>query len=272
MGNAGEYIRRFIKRFLGSNSIPYKLGSSVIVFWIVTWREGFRAYRLLRNCSSTSMQLQPISLKLRSLDFPISFRPGGDNVTIMNDAALLINTVIRREYGKIQPSDDPIWMIDAGAYIGDTAAFFLSRYPGLNIIALEQWEEPYNMAIENLKPYGERVILLKKALWGSETTMRVGGDSTDASSRDYGFEVNCTTIPALMRQYSIDRLDILKIDIEGAELNVFASEAERWLHLVDLIIIEIREDSTLRIISDILRNNGFFMTQYRSVWYCQRSK
>ena len=73
-----------------------------------------------------------------------------------------------------------------------------------------------------------------------------------------------------MRQYGIPKLDILKMDIEGAEENVFASNPERWLPFVDLIVIEIHGSSELKLIANVLRNNGFTMVRYRSLWYCVR--
>jgi FkbM family methyltransferase len=232
---------------------------------IVTRREGIGAYSLLKKCSSGSMQSSPINMKLRSLSFPIAIRPG------TADATTIIETVIRQDYSKISLDNNPVWMIDAGAYIGDTAALFLSRYPGLKIIALEPNAESFNAAVHNLEPYGNRVILLNRALWISETEMRFGGASTSSNIRDNGVEVKCISIPALMQQYSIPKIDILKMDIEGAEESVITSKPDLWLHFVDLIILEIHGDSKLRVIADVLRDNGFVMIQYRSVWYCYKS-
>lgn len=161
-------------------------------------------------------------------------------------------------------------MIDAGAYIGDTAVLFLSSYPNLKIIALEPNTDSFNLAAHNLEPYGDRITLLKKALWTSETELRFGGMSTSASIQENGSEVKCTSLPAIIQEYSIPRVDILKMDIEGAEEEVFAAHANDWLPAVDLIIVEIHGDSRFRVISDVLRDSGFTMIQYRSVWYCFR--
>jgi hypothetical protein len=42
----------------------------------------------------------------------------------------------------------------------------------------------------------------------------------------------------LLDQAGFHHVDILKIDIEGAELEVFSNGAEEWLSRVNLIIIE----------------------------------
>ena len=52
---------------------------------------------------------------------------------------------------------------------------------------------------------------------------------TGSSIRNGACEIDCTTILSLLDEYSIPRLDILKMDIEGAEEAVFRSEPETWL-------------------------------------------
>lgn len=73
---------------------------------------------------------------------------------------------------------------------------------------------------------------------------------------------------ALLEKDSIRRLDILKLDIEGAEESIFSSNAEKWLKYIDWILIEFHSDFGEALISQILKDNGYTMRQYRSVWYC----
>jgi predicted O-methyltransferase YrrM len=92
------------------------------------------------------------------------------------DVSTIINNVIREEYGHFSYAGDPQWMVDAGAYIGDTAAYFLSRFPRFRVIALEPNPPAFAMASQNLKPYGERVILMKKGLWVDDQNVLFGGE------------------------------------------------------------------------------------------------
>lgn len=146
----------------------------------------------------------------------------------------------------------------------------LSRIPTLKAIVLEPNQPSYEMALHNLKPYGTRVTLLNKVLWTSDGTLQFGGSSTGASVQDKGIEVDGISIPTLLYKFSISRLNILKMDIEGAEKLIF-SKPDEWLHRVDLIIIEIHGPETLSLISHILQEHQFSMKQYRSVWYCERA-
>ncbi|MHB1326346.1 MAG: FkbM family methyltransferase [Thermoleophilia bacterium] len=185
---------------------------------------------------------------------------------------MIISTILREEYGQFQPAIDPEWMIDAGAYIGDTSAYFLSRFPRLRLVALEPNPPAFEMARQNLAPYGDRAILLPNALWATDQRCRFEGGFGEASIQATGREVEATSIPALLDKFAIPRLGILKMDIEGAEEAIFASSPEGWLACVDLLIIEIHGPAAQDIVSRALQENGFSMRQYKSVWYCMQGR
>jgi hypothetical protein len=62
-------------------------------------------------------------------------------------------------------------------------------------------------------------------------------DRNDASAP----KIPSITIPELMERHDIDRIDILKLDIEGAEQELFASGIDRWIDRVDTIAIELHD-------------------------------
>lgn len=228
--------------------------------------DGYKSWRILKELEEGSQNDPPRPVTFRNLKYPILIRPG------TQDAHTIINNVIRQEYGKVTPVMSPKWMIDAGAYTGDTTAYFLSRFPDLKIIALEPNPPSHEMAKLNLEPYGERAILLQKGLYITDGVTFFSGDSTGASIGASGFEINCTTILSLIEGYSIPRIDILKMDIEGAEEAIFNSKPETWLSRVDMLIIEIHGTHIEPLITRVLYDNGFSMKQYRSIWYCQSGK
>ncbi len=53
--------------------------------------------------------------------------------------------------------------------------------------------------------------------------------------------IRAITITDIMKMYNIDYIDILKIDIEGSEKELFESAYEEWLPKVHLIIIELHD-------------------------------
>jgi FkbM family methyltransferase len=135
---------------------------------------------------------------------------------------------------------------------------------------LEPNPENFEMAASNLKPYGDRVNLLRKGLYISEIKQRFSGKSTGGSIAESGFEIECTTIPTILDKYKIQYLDILKMDIEGAEEKIFSSLTENWINRVGLLIIEIHGSHVEKMILKVLKNYNFKVKRYRSVWYCEK--
>ncbi len=259
-----EAVRQSIRSRLGYGSPVYQLGARGFNF-VATWRkEGIRTWRRLRSLELGNPRADSEVVRLRSLQHPIRVRPG------TADVSTVINNVIREEYGAFQFDHDPVWMIDAGAYIGDTSAYFLSRFPKLRVIALEPNPETYQVVQQNLEPYGERATLLKKGLYGEDTTQHFQADGPGSAIGSSGMVVDCISIPTLLEQYSIPEIDILKIDIEGAEDAVFRSIPEAWLDRVRLLLIEIHNADAEALILRIMAEHGFESSRYRSLWYFTR--
>lgn len=259
-----DIIRRAVRSLLGTDSRFYKAGATFLDFLSTTRKDGIRTWRTLKELTDGNQNNgSPRSVTLQSLRYPILIRPG------TQDAETVIDNVIREEYGQFTPAKAPEWMIDAGAYIGDTTAYFLSRFPELKVVALEPNPPSYEMARQNLKLYGDRAILLRKGLFSTEQILCFAGGGTGASIANSGFEIDCTTVLSLLERYSIPHVDILKMDIEGAEEAVFLSQPEAWLSRIDLLILEIHGPHIKSLVSRVLRENGFSMKQYRSIWYCR---
>lgn len=258
-----EIVRRLVRRIIGHSQI-YRAGATIIDFFSVIQKNDINTWRTLRKLQRpTPTSTSPTPVTLKNLRYPLLVRSG------TKDAETIINNVIREEYGQFKPNKEPKWMIDAGAYIGDTAAYFLSRFSNLKVIALEPHPYNYEMASQNLKPYGEQAILLRKGLFSADQVLAFGGDGTGASIKGSGYEIECTSVLSLMDQYAIPKIDILKMDIEGAEEAIFLSNPAAWLARTDLLIIEIHGQDIHSLVFKVLSENDFSMRQYRSVWYCR---
>jgi len=256
-----ELVRRAVRHAIGFRSPAYQLGSKLLTSMEVIRREGYSTWKRLRVLSA--VQRSPIEIiSLRSLKYPIHIRPGTD------DLATVVNNVIREEYGQGLASRSPRFMIDAGAFIGDTTAYFLSRFPDLHVIALEPNFDNFTLAQANLAPYGNRVELLNLALGGRAGNAYFAGHSTGGSVRENGNPVSMTTVSLLLRTIPESKLDILKLDIEGEEFTVLGEEASEWLSRVGQIIVEIHGDNIEPHILAVLSKNGFRLRRYRSIWFC----
>ena len=136
---------------------------------------------------------------------------------------------------------DPRIIVDAGANIGLAAALFASRYPRARILAIEP--DPGNVAVLelNTRPY-PNVEIVEAGLWGRRARLRIENpDDPEWEFRvvetDEPDGIEALSVPDLMEHLGTDWIDVLKMDIEGSEREVFMS-AGRWIERVGMIIVE----------------------------------
>lgn len=75
--------------------------------------------------------------------------------------------------------------------------------------------------------------------WGFQVR-QPDGDSHEAQDLLTKEQVDALTVDDLFREYAIDRIDLLKLDIEGSEAEVFASSSG-WIDRVDAICLELHD-------------------------------
>ncbi len=259
-----ERIRQTIRNFLGYRSPFYRTASKFLTASTVIGREGFRTFRQVQRLNKLG-DSTPQPIKLRKLKHEITVRPG------TNDLDTILQSVVREEYGCQIASEDIKVMVDAGAFIGDTAAYFLSRFPRLKVWALEPQADNYSLAAMNLAPYGQRVTLLPYGLAAASGEACFDGAATGGSLSSKGNVVNVISMPDLLERYQISHIDLLKIDIEGGEKDVLAPYTSNWLNCVDMLMVELHSSEIERSVLEVLRGNDFRCDRYRSIWICQRS-
>src|SRR5580658_7698465 len=70
--------------------------------------------------------------------------------------------------------------------------------------------------------------------------MPVGGSRDDRANHRVIDEIEATTIGDLLDRFGWDRIDLLKIDIYGAEKKLFENAA-LWVERVNMIVIELHD-------------------------------
>jgi FkbM family methyltransferase len=146
---------------------------------------------------------------------------------------------------------NPKVIIDGGANIGLTTLFFSEKYPGAKIVAIEPESSNFEILKKNCGGLAN-VILIHAALWPTDQelsiqdpTLEKWAFSVSAKANGSASEsVKAITVPALLRQLGLEYIDILKLDIEGAERELFKEGAESWLGSVGQIIIELHDRIT----------------------------
>lgn len=136
----------------------------------------------------------------------------------------------------------PEFLIDAGGHIGLASAFFATSFPNAHIVVIEPDERNFEMLSLNLARF-PNVMKLKAGLWGKNENLRISnpGDSPWAYNLTAGGNIEGLTIPDIMRMTGKKHIDVLKMDIEGAEIEVLET-AHGWMDCVrSMLLIELHD-------------------------------
>lgn len=159
-------------------------------------------------------------------------------------------------------------IVDLGSNVGFTVADFAHRYPQARIVGVEMDRRNFELACSNTARYGGRVTLLHAAVWTHDGVVHYAGDADDAfhvageEVAAVGSEANATrTAPAkriatVLEVCGVDRVDYMKIDIEGAEGAIFAEPIE-WARRVRSMKIEVHAPVTTAFVASALTPLGF---------------
>ena len=154
-------------------------------------------------------------------------------------------------------------IIDCGANIGMSIIFFKEMYPTCKIIAFEADEKVFNILQKNVESFGFKDIELhNRAVWSSETELDFYGEGSWGGRipkpGDTGNIVKVKTLR--LNNFLNQKIDFLKIDVEGAETEILRDCADK-LDMVEHLFIEyhshIKEKQTLQEILSIIHAAGF---------------
>lgn len=165
----------------------------------------------------------------------------------------------------------PGTIIDAGANVGFTSLFFAHKYPTARIFAIEPETSNFKLLKKNVAPY-KNIIPIQAALWNLNTQIII----SDPGSGKWGFQTRSPsennsgatvervagkTLDSLMKEYAIDAVDILKVDIEGAERRVF-EDASNWIDKIGVLMIELHDQIAPLCTETVLNATAHFEYEY----------
>lgn len=223
----------------------------------------------------------PYPLHPKQLLYPIFIRPNTSDIDVF------CQIFLEQEYLCLQGLKDVEFIIDCGANVGYASAYFLSRFPNSKVIAVEADHDNYEAARTNLQPYGDRVTLLHAGVWSHRTGLELRSDSyrdgrqstrqVQESELGKPGSIEGVDIPYLLKLSGENKISLLKIDIEGAEAEVFSptSTSKEWLPLVQAMVIELHDDSSFGPCSELFHHaigeQHFHLSQSGELTVCLRS-
>jgi FkbM family methyltransferase len=181
----------------------------------------------------------PVKLRLTNeCDAQIAIRPFAGDLFILFEVLMdncyhIPNTILPPEKVRV--------VLDCGGNIGITALYFAARYPAANIFSIEPDKKNFELLKRNTEAE-PRIVAIRGAIVGypRKTVQLTTGRpawGNFITEEENGHEVPAVTIDEVLRDYGISRVDLLKVDIEGAERDMFASG--KFMPLIDCVIIEL---------------------------------
>lgn len=188
------------------------------------------------------------------------------------DIILYYDIFLKEGYGKIK-LENVETIIDCGANIGLASVFFLIQYPDAKVIALEP--DPVNFGIcqNNLKQFGSRAVVLNSALWHENCAVKINPTNrgtwastvAPATEKADKTSIRAFDMQTIMQKHNLKEIDMLKIDIEGAEEAVFSSCNLGWLDKVKCLQIECENIQTKDVFVNAVSPRGFELSRFSEI-------
>jgi FkbM family methyltransferase len=181
-----------------------------------------------------------LNISLKGITFPFVVRNRTSDIQVFNQIFF---------YGdydldfKVRPKV----IIDCGAHIGLASIYFKNRYPEANIIAIEPQRQNFELLMKNTKGY-KNIYCRRHGVWNKDANLRI----IDTGQGNYAFTtheveyenddtVKSISIDDIMKEFHITEIDVLKMDIEGSEKEIFEQNYEKWLPHTKILIVELHE-------------------------------
>jgi FkbM family methyltransferase len=215
----------------------------------------FRTLLLAQLMSSRRPKDEIVNLRFKNFD--LQFQVGQGELTPYREVADAI-AAIRPRLG---PTSGKI-LIDGGANIG---LFSMFCRDAERIVAIEPNPLVNRRLAENFRLNNVRGEVVQKALSSEEKQikmdLREGATVLSTVSADGNTVVEATTIDRLIEHYQLPRVDLLKLDVEGHELEALAGAAKSLQgHVIHRLFVEYVGQEKLDALDRLLTGSGYKRT------------
>ena len=186
-------------------------------------------------------------------------------MSFTDSASLLFiyDEIFKKEIYKFQTNSIEPYIIDAGANIGLSVIYFKQLYPNSEIVAFEPDNNVFDALSFNVSSFQlNKITLIQKALWNGDTVLKFYSEGADGGRISFKEDTNelIEVQTTNLRSFLNKKVDLLKIDIEGAETLVLENCAD-LLSNVEKLFVEYHSirgnQQSLHSLLQILNNAGF---------------
>lgn len=249
-GIRGKYFRPSLWKALLTLAPPKEL----VVITEMALRKGKSRFR-----TPQTVHLRPLGGR------PITVRPRS------SDARVVLDVFVGLFH--LPPADLPppgvVW--DLGTNIGLTVAHYATLYPQARVTGLEPDPATADAARQNLQPWGDRCQVITGAVWSTDGDLSFSVDEGEEFGAHVVNEpgggstmvVTGMSLSTLLADEAV--VDYLKVDIEGAEHEIFSHNTE-WASKIRCVSVEIHPPHTVESITADLEALGFTVERNTKHW------
>jgi FkbM family methyltransferase len=167
---------------------------------------------------------------------------------LSSDAATFIQIFLRGDLDFDVPGEAPRTIVDVGANIGLASLYLARRFPRARIVAVEFEADNFRQLQRNTAGH-TNIACVHAGLWPTDGLVAVANPTaakwahvpTAAPAGTHNEEsVRAISMATLMAEHGLESIDLLKIDIEGSEYELFETAPE-WMQQVKTVAIELHD-------------------------------
>lgn len=197
----------------------------------------------------------PFRISIASLGADVLCRPK------TTDIISFTQVFINGDYDCVRQLKDVTRILDLGANTGYASVYFAKHYPNAEIVAVEPDAGNLMVLSENVKGLAGRVRCVEAGIWNEDGDLIVDRSVGQENSfivrpAQVGekADIKAVTISTLLQEVGWLKVDLLKMDIEGAEQEVFSGDISLWINKVRWLAIEIHGPEARRTVEAALKD------------------
>lgn len=263
--------------------LPLSLKGIILVFFIKRlFRRKLFPHEIMWASFLYEMRKQPVVVTEQRDYYEMNFCYNNNSLKVFmrkgrsSDICVFMQVFIRNDYlpffQEALIRKDLFTCLDAGANIGFFSIACATWLPDITFVAIEPDEENYRLLCKNIyaNKLENRVKPVYAALWSSTKNLHLTKDGllewsyTVSENLEGGPICRGITLTEVIRHTGGMKFDLIKMDIEGAEHQLFNNEAFRLAaQKAKIIGLEIHGDAG--IITDFLKQMKYRISRHNEL-------
>ncbi|MFP4403805.1 MAG: FkbM family methyltransferase [Candidatus Woesearchaeota archaeon] len=239
---------------------------------------GLKIFKVLKNPWTYAydyfkLKKKDLIFKLRKYNLKLIIRPQ------TYDRAVFGEVFLFEEY-PLKVSKKEMIIIDVGAHIGFFTLYAKRLFPNSTIYSFEPDKQNFSYLNKNLnlnKIKGVKSFNLAVSNSDNKIDFYLSehnvGHSTHKTKDSKKISIDSISFTSIIKENKINWVDILKVDIEGGEYDLFYNLNKNVLKKVNLILLEWhnldKDKNNWKELKKYLISKGFKVRKYKNYLYCK---